>query len=151
MVHSMTPKAGLLSMMAAWVCRVPVRLHTFTGLVFPTSTGLKQKILIFTDRLTCACATHIVPEGEGVKNDLINYGITKKPLKVLGYGNVRGIDLKRFDPELPEVKADAEKIRKDGVFTFVSISRLVGDKGINELVEAFKRLQGEHQGGHRRP
>ena len=140
MVHSMTPKAGLLSMMAAWVCRVPVRLHTFTGLVFPTSTGLKQKILIFTDRLTCACATHIVPEGEGVKNDLINYGITKKPLKVLGYGNVRGIDLKRFDPELPEVKADAEKIRKDGVFTFVSISRLVGDKGINELVEAFKRL-----------
>ncbi|MBD5228360.1 MAG: glycosyltransferase family 4 protein [Bacteroidales bacterium] len=140
MVHSMTPKAGLLSMMAAWVCRVPVRLHTFTGLVFPTSTGLKQKILIFTDRLTCACATHIVPEGEGVKNDLINYGITKKPLKVLGYGNVRGIDLKRFDPELPEVKAEAEKIRKDGVFTFVSIGRLVGDKGINELVEAFKRL-----------
>ncbi|MBD5336256.1 MAG: glycosyltransferase family 4 protein [Bacteroides sp.] len=140
MVHSMTPKAGLLSMMAAWVCRVPVRLHTFTGLVFPTSTGLKQKILIFTDRLTCACATHIVPEGEGVKNDLINYGITKKPLKVLGYGNVRGIDLKRFDPELPEVKAEAEKIRKDGVFTFVSIGRLVGDKGINELVEAFKQV-----------
>ena len=140
MVHSMTPKAGLLSMMAAWVCRVPVRLHTFTGLVFPTSTGLKQKILIFTDRLTCACATHIVPEGEGVKNDLINYGITKKPLKVLGYGNVRGIDLNRFDPELPEVKAEAGKIRKDGVFTFVSIGRLVGDKGINELVEAFKQV-----------
>ncbi|MBD5227495.1 MAG: glycosyltransferase family 4 protein [Bacteroidales bacterium] len=140
MVHSMTPKAGLLSMMAAWVCRVPVRLHTFTGLVFPTSTGLKQKILIFTDRLTCACATHIVPEGEGVKNDLINYGITKKPLKVLGYGNVRGIDLKRFDPELPEVKAKAEKIRKEDVFTFIFIGRLVGDKGINELVEAFKRL-----------
>ena len=140
MVHSMTPKAGLLSMMAAWVCRVPVRLHTFTGLVFPTSTGLKQKILIFTDRVTCACATHIVPEGEGVKNDLINYGITKKPLKVLGYGNVRGIDLNRFDPELPEVKAEAGKIHKDGVFTFVSIGRLVGDKGINELVEAFKRL-----------
>ena len=138
MVHSMTPKAGLLSMMAAWVCRVPVRLHTFTGLVFPTSTGLKQKILIFTDRLTCACATHIVPEGEGVKNDLINYKITKKPMKVLGYGNVRGIDLKRFDPELPEVKAEAEKIRKEDVLTFIFIGRLVGDKGINELVEAFK-------------
>ena len=73
MVHSMTPKAGLLSMMAAWICRVPVRLHTFTGLVFPTATGIKKKILIFTDRLTCACATHIVPAGEGVKNDLINY------------------------------------------------------------------------------
>ncbi|MDE6509823.1 MAG: glycosyltransferase, partial [Muribaculaceae bacterium] len=55
MVHSITPKAGLLSMIAAWICRVPVRLHTFTGLVFPTATGLKQKILILTARLTCAC------------------------------------------------------------------------------------------------
>ena len=73
-----------------------------------------------------------------MKNDLINYGITKKPLKVLGYGNVRGIDLKRFDPELPEVKAEAEKILKEDVFTFIFIGRLVGDKGINELVEAFK-------------
>ena len=45
MVHSITPKAGLLSMIAAWICRVPVRLHTFTGLVFPTATGLKQRIL----------------------------------------------------------------------------------------------------------
>ena len=144
MVHSMTPKAGLLSMMAAWFCRVPVRLHTFTGLVFPTATGLKQKILIFTDRLTCACATHIVPEGEGVKNDLINYGITRKPLKVLGHGNVRGIDLAHYNPELPEVHAETAKLRKSGVFTFVFIGRLVRDKGINELVEAFVRLNKEN-------
>ncbi len=144
MVHSMTPKAGLLSMMAAWVARVPVRLHTFTGLVFPTATGLTQKILILTDRITCACATHIVPEGEGVKNDLINYRITRKPLKVLGHGSIRGIDLEYFNPELPEVQADAAKIRKPGVFTFVFVGRLVGDKGINELVEAFERLNTEY-------
>ena len=143
-VHSITPKAGLLSMMAAWVARVPVRLHTFTGLVFPTATGLTQKILILTDRITCACATHIVPEGEGVKNDLINYRITRKPLKVLGHGNVRGIDLDYYNPELPEVQADAAKIRKPGVFTFVFVGRLVGDKGINELVEAFERLNTEY-------
>lgn len=144
MVHSMTPKAGLLSMMAAWLTRVPVRVHTFTGLVFPTAKGLTQKILILTDRITCACATHVIPEGEGVKNDLINYRITKKPLKVLGHGNVRGIDLEHYNPELPEVKAEAAKIRKDGVFTFVFVGRLVGDKGINELVEAFERLNGEY-------
>lgn len=143
MVHSMTPKAGLLSMMAAWFCRVPVRVHTFTGLVFPTATGLTQKILILTDRITCACATHIVPEGEGVKNDLINYCITKKPLKVLGHGNVRGIDLAHYNPELPEVQADAAKIRKPGIFTFIFVGRLVRDKGINELVEAFERLNKE--------
>ena len=131
MVHSMTPKAGLLSMMAGWICRVPVRVHTFTGLVFPTSTGLKRQVLMLTDRITCACATNIIPEGEGVKRDLVNNNITKKPLKVLGHGNVMGIDLKRFDPELPEVKAETDKIRKPGVFTFISIGRLVHDKGIN--------------------
>lgn len=144
MVHSITPKAGLLSMMAAWVCRVPVRLHTFTGLVFPTATGLTQKILILTDRLTCACATHIVPEGEGVKNDLINYRITKKPLKVLGHGNVRGIDLDHYNPGLPEVQAEASKLRKPGIFTFIFVGRLVRDKGINELVEAFGQLNKEY-------
>lgn len=143
MVHSMTPKAGLLAMMAAWVCRVPVRLHTFTGLVFPTTTGLKQKILIFTDRLTCACATHIVPEGEGVKRDLVNYRITGKPMAVLGHGNVRGIDLERFNPQLPEVQVEVAKIRRQGVFTFLFVGRLVRDKGINELVEAFERLNKE--------
>lgn len=151
MVHSITPKAGLLSMMAAWICRIPVRLHTFTGLVFPTATGLKQKILIVTDRLTCLSATHIVPEGEGVKNDLINYKITKKPLKVLGHGNVRGIDLNHYNPELPEIQEEAANIRKntlsegsDTPFIFIFIGRLVRDKGINELVSAFSKLNKEN-------
>ena len=82
MVHSMTPKAGLLCMMAAKMAGVPVRVHTFTGLVWPTSTGLIRQILIWTDKLTCACATHVIPEGEGVKQDLQRC-ITRKPLKVL--------------------------------------------------------------------
>ena len=144
LVHSITPKAGLLSMIAAWSCRVPVRLHTFTGLLFPTASGLKQKILILTDRITCACATHIVPEGEGVKNDLINFHITKKPLRVLGFGNVRGINLKYYNPKLPEVKLEATKIRKDGIFTFIFVGRIVRDKGINELVAAFTRFNAEY-------
>ena len=70
MVHSMTPKAGMITMVAAWFARVPIRIHTFTGLVFPTSTGIKRRILMATDWLTCACATHIIPEGQGEKNDL---------------------------------------------------------------------------------
>ena len=188
MVHSMTPKAGLLCMMAAWLTRVPGRIHTFTGLVFPTSAGLKRRILMLTDAITCWCATHIIPEGEGVKNDLLNNGITRKPLKVLGYGNVRGVDMKRFDPkrfndnenllrvesgewrdssEVESIKNSSfktqhSKLQTDSKlytlrsalplctfrsknsklknFRFLFVGRIVRDKGMNELMAAFQRL-----------
>ena len=138
-VHSMTPKAGMICMVAAWLTRVPVRIHTFTGLVWPTATGLKRKILMMTDWLTCACATHVIPEGHGVLNDLKNGGITKKPMKVLGYGNVMGVDMEKFDPSRFTAKKDP------AVFTFVFVGRIVGDKGINELVQAFVKLHGLHK------
>lgn len=137
-VHSMTPKAGMTTMLAAWLARVPVRIHTFTGLVFPTSTGLKRRILMATDWLTCACATHVIPEGEGVKADLLRNHITKKPLRVLGYGNVKGIDLNHYNPPAFNVNKDKN------VFSFVFVGRLVGDKGVNELVQAFSRLNAEY-------
>jgi len=141
MVHSMTPKAGLLCMIAAWMTRVPVRVHTFTGLVFPTSIGLKRRILMMTDAITCACATHVIPEGEGVMIDLRNHGITKKPMKVLGYGNIKGIDLTHYSRR-PEVEVLAQKLKKEGVFTFVFIGRIARDKGINELCKAMSKLAG---------
>lgn len=139
MVHSITPKAGLLSMLAAWITRVPVRMHTFTGLVFPTATGKMQKLLIAMDRLTCFCATHINPEGEGVKRDLVNYNITSKPLHIIANGNVNGIDLEYFD-KTPEVVEKACSYKKEGTFTFCFVGRMVRDKGINELVHFFLRL-----------
>ena len=168
MVHSMTPKAGLVTMMAAWLARVPVRIHTFTGLVFPTSTGLKRRILMATDWLTCACATHVIPEGEGVKADLLNHGITHKPLKVLGYGNIKGVDLKYWSreavddnaqdtadslsemaqtpPLTPPLCERGGEVDAAAPFRFVFVGRIVGDKGINELVAAFKRLHDELPG-----
>ena len=139
MVHSLTPKAGLLAMMAAWICRVPVRIHMFTGLVFPTTSGLKQKILMATDSITCACATNILPEGKGVKKDLEHFRITSKPLQIIGNGNINGIDLEFFD-RTPEVMEQAEKYRKEEVVTFCFVGRIVRDKGMNELVAAFQRL-----------
>ena len=138
-VHSMTPKAGMLCMVAAWLTRVPVRVHTFTGLVFPTSTGIKRRILMATDWLTCACATHVIPEGEGVKSDLLKNGITRKPLRVLGYGNVRGVHMERFSRR-PEVMRMVTQISQETrKFTFLFVGRIVRDKGINELVSAFVR------------
>ncbi len=139
MVHSMTPKAGLLCMIASWLARVPVRVHTFTGLVFPTAKGLTRRLLMTTDWLTCACATHVIPEGQGVLNDLKNNGITSKPMKVLGYGNVMGVNMKRFSRR-PEVMEKAVLLQQKSVFTFVFVGRIVGDKGINELVQAFTAL-----------
>ena len=139
MVHSMTPKAGLLCMLASWLARVPVRVHTFTGLVFPTAKGLTRRLLMTTDWLTCACATHVIPEGQGVLNDLKNNGITSKPMKVLGYGNVMGVNMKRFSRR-PEVMEKAALLQQKSVFTFVFVGRIVGDKGINELVQAFTAL-----------
>ena len=138
MVHSMTPKAGLLCMLAAWVARVPRRVHTFTGLIWPTASGLSRKILMVTDWLTCTCATHVIPEGQGVLDDLQRY-ITKKPMRVLGYGNVLGVDMVKFSRR-PEVIEQANVLRKEGMFTFIFVGRIVGDKGINELVMAFCKL-----------
>lgn len=141
-VHSMTPKAGMICMVAAWVTRVPRRVHTFTGLVWPTATGSTRKILMATDWLTCACATHIIPEGKGVMNDLQH--ISHKPMKVLGYGNVRGVDMDYWR----KTNASSNKLReiqRDDVFTFIFVGRIVRDKGINELIAAFDKLSHEHK------
>ena len=138
MVHSMTPKAGLLCMLAAKMAHVPVRVHTFTGLVWSTAKGLKRRILMLTDWLTCACATHVIPEGEGVKADLQHH-ITRKPMKVLGYGNVKGVDMERFSLR-PEIVYAAKGLRSRNLFTFLYVGRIVSDKGVNELVDAFGKL-----------
>ncbi len=131
MVHSMTPKAGLLCMVAGWMTGVPVRVHTFTGLVWPTAQGLSRRILMLTDKLTCMCATHIVPEGEGVKADLERC-ITKKKMKVLGFGNVRGINMDEWKRRVERVEGQ--------MLTFVFVGRIVRDKGVDELVAAFVKL-----------
>ncbi|WP_299799153.1 glycosyltransferase family 4 protein [uncultured Maribacter sp.] len=148
MVHSITPKAGLLSMVAAYFARVPVRAHTFTGLIFPTQTGFLKKLLLLFDKIICNFATHVYPEGNGVKNDLLQYKVTKKPLKIIANGNVNGKDLAYFDPLLfseESILAEKESLGiTDKDFVFIFIGRLVNDKGMNELVDAFYQLVQKH-------
>lgn len=146
-VHSITPKAGLLSMTAAYFAGVPIRIHTFTGLIFPTRSGSMQKLLIMMDKILCQFATNIFPEGEGVKKDLLHYKITKKFLKVLANGNLNGIDTKYFDKNSIN-EFDKQNLRnqiniKITDFVFIFVGRLVADKGINELVTAFTKLSEE--------
>lgn len=144
MVHTMTPKAGLLGMLAARMAGVPVRVHTFTGLLFPTARGLRRRLLLTTDRITCAAATHIIPEGEGVRADLIAARVTRKPLRVLGHGNVKGVDLAHFTPT-PQLREEAAALRQrfgiaPGEKTLIFVGRLVRDKGLRELAQAVKGL-----------
>lgn len=140
-VHSITPKAGLLSMLAAKMAGVPIRIHTFTGLIFPTKQGILKKTLIAMDRLLCWAATTIIPEGNGVKKDLIDFNITSKPLEVLANGNVNGIDTDYFASEVISTSQKTSLQKKLNIhptdYVFVFVGRLVGDKGINELVKAF--------------
>lgn len=141
-IHSYTPKAGMVAMISAWLCRIPVRIHTFTGLIFPTSSGAKKKMLILIDRLICLCATRIVPEGEGVKNDLLVNKITTKKLDVIGFGNIAGVDTDYYSrlscPSSNSLEKSLGLTRESFVFCFVG--RLNNDKGLYELVEAFQLL-----------
>ncbi len=148
-VHSITPKAGLISMIAGYFANVPIRIHTFTGLIFPTKKGFSKRLLIVMDKILCRFATNIYPEGQGVKNDLIQYEITKKPLKILAFGNVNGVDVNYFNPQIFSEEQNLTlmqslNIKKDD-FVFIFVGRLVSDKGINELVFAFKSFQEEYQ------
>ena len=144
-VHANTPKASLLGMVAAWICRVPHRIYTVTGLRFETSTGFMRWLLKTMERITCACATKVIPEGQGVWKTLYREHITSKPMAVLHNGNINGIDLKHFD-RTPEVVEQAKRIQVEvgGSFTYLFVGRLVRDKGITELVDAFERVHIEH-------
>jgi len=144
-IHSYTPKAGLIAMLAGMLCRVPVRVHTFTGLLFPSASGLRRRLLAGADRLICACATQVIPEGFGVKHDLKEAHITAKPLRVIGHGNIAGVDTLYFHPraigtrEASRTLADRLGLTGDD-FIFSYAGRLNRDKGLDELVAAFRRL-----------
>lgn len=142
-VHANTPKASLLAMAAARLAGVPHRIYTVTGLRFETQTGNFRKLLIIMEKITCYCATKIIPEGEGVKKTLISNRITNKPLHVILNGNINGINTTYYN-RTNQVQLLSSKIKIDNLFTFCFIGRIVKDKGINELVFAFIKLYQKH-------
>ncbi|MCH5181468.1 MAG: glycosyltransferase family 4 protein [Prevotellaceae bacterium] len=141
-VHANTPKGSLLAMMAAFVCRVPHRIYLVTGFRFETTHGLLRFVLKTMERITCLCANKVVPESDGVARLLRSEHITWRPLKKTHNGNINGVDLAYFS-RTPEVEDAARALRSEA-FTFIFIGRIVRDKGVNELVEAFVRLHAEN-------
>lgn len=141
-VHSHTPKAGTLGMIAAWLCRVPVRMHTVAGLPLLETKGSKRALLNFVEKVTYACATKVYPNSFNLKEIIIQNKYCKPgKLKVIGNGSSNGINTLYFSKEaIPQSALD--KIRKEfelksDDFVFIFIGRQVKDKGINELVRAF--------------
>lgn len=146
--HSYTPKAGFITAISSFLCMVPHRIHTFTGLVFPTEHGVKNKLLLNVDRLICSLSSYIVPEGYGVKKDLSKFNVTKKPLNVIGSGNVAGVNAEHYSPRNTCINFEqidhevVEEIRKKFVYCF--IGRITREKGVQELVESFCLLAKKH-------
>jgi glycosyltransferase involved in cell wall biosynthesis len=148
-VHSHTPKAGTLGMLAAKLAGVPHRLHTIAGLPLLEATGGKRKLLNAVEKATYACATHIYPNSFGLKEIIIQEQFCKpNKLKVLGNGSSNGIDTAYFNPENFSAQQNQNLKNTLGIhendFVFIFVGRLVGDKGINELLAAFKKAANQN-------
>ncbi len=147
-VHTHTPKAGIVGMVAAWICRVPHRLHTVAGLPVMEAVGNKKKILLLVEKLTYFCATKVYINSYGLQDYILeNRLASKDKLKIIGYGSSNGIDTNHFD-RTDEVVSQSEEIEEKynlkNKFVFCFVGRVVKDKGINELLYAFNRLSNEY-------
>ena len=145
-VHTHTPKAGLLGMMAAKICGVKLRIHTVAGMPLMVNTGAKLHLLKFIEKLTYASANYVWPNSfsllDYIKKN--NFTSTKK-LNIINQGSSNGIDLKRFsknnlDSKIIEEIKNTIGYNEKNIY-LLSIGRLVKDKGIVELVNVFKKLQ----------
>jgi glycosyltransferase involved in cell wall biosynthesis len=149
-VHTHTPKAGIVGMLSAWLARVPWRLHTVAGLPLLETGGLKRKLLDFVEKITYACATNVYPNSFKLNEIIVrnNYIRNANKLKVIANGSSNGINILYFNPECC-ANTEKEKLRSELKiaklnFIFLFVGRLVKDKGINELIGAFKEVHKKH-------
>lgn len=143
-----TPKGGLLAMIAGRICSVRKRIYFRHGLVYETSHGFKRFVLKTVDRLASACATKIVCVSPSVLERSISDKLAPaKKQTILKDGTCNGVDtVGQFNPEKVDREAVAALRKKYGIgkddFVIGYSGRLVRDKGVIELVEAFDRLSG---------
>lgn len=149
-VHSHTPKAGIIGMLGGMLAGVPVRLHTVAGLPLMETTGVTRQILDVVEKLTYACATKVYPNSTVLKDFILQSGFcSPEKVTVIGNGSSNGINTQFFSAEALE-QSQVQQLRQElGIqpddFVFLFIGRLVKDKGVRELVSAFKALQTRHR------
>lgn len=141
-VHSVTPKAGLLAMMGACLARVPVRVHTFTGQIWATRQGPIRWLLRAMDQLLARCATVLLVDSPSQRDFLVaQHVVALSRLHVLGQGSIAGVDAARFAPQ-PGWRAQirAELAVSEDALLLLYIGRMQRDKGLVELCQSFARL-----------
>ena len=150
-VHSIMPKSGLLTALAGFICRVPVRMHTFTGQVWATRKGLFRRIYYLVDRIVHALNTLCLTDSPSQSKFLYANGFTHRaqPLPVLANGSLSGVDLERFDSA--SLKDQVAELRRelgvqDSEFVFAYIARKSRDKGAFDLLQAFEMVVKENSG-----
>lgn len=141
-VHTLTPKAGLLGMLAAWLARVPVRVHTFTGQVWVTRKGAMRFLLKLADKCTASLATDVLVDSPSQRSFLIEQGVVRgEHSAVLGAGSICGVDTKRFCPSdsVRHVVRDELGVSTN-TLVCLYLGRLNPDKGVLDLARAFAKV-----------
>ncbi len=143
-VHASTPKAGLLGMLAAKVCKVRHRLYLIRGLRLETSVGFQRRLLLFCERTAIRCAHRVFCVSPSLKERCLKLGLSKgKPLAVVGPGSSNGVDVGRFRPRTKGESESAQLREALGISPPAPVvgfvGRLTGDKGIGDLLEAMER------------
>ena len=146
LVHSVSPKAGLLCAIAAWIVRVPNRLHTFTGQVWVTKKGVSRWLLRLLDKIIVTLNTNILVDSFSQQDFLTKENVlSRKSSIVLGSGSISGVDINRFKPSKVHRKLIRKQLNiKDDCLIFLFVGRLKREKGMFELVEAFKNICKNH-------
>lgn len=141
-VHSVTPKAGLLAMLAGFLARTPVRIHWFTGQVWVTRRGVVRALLKNMDRLLAVLATHLLADSPSQREFLVHEKIVRAGgITVIAQGSICGVDTQRFCPDAVR----RERVRESfGIpaeaLLVLFLGRLNGDKGLYEMAQAMRLL-----------
>jgi glycosyltransferase involved in cell wall biosynthesis len=145
LIQSITPKAGLLSLLAAWVCGIPIRVHVFTGQVWVTKSGFSRWYLKSFDRLIAMLATSLLADSPSQMKFLIAEGVTReKDIAVLADGSICGVDALRFKPnEKAKMKVRSQMGIPEEAIVALFMGRLKKDKGVLDLALVFGKLDSE--------
>ena len=142
-VHTHTPKAGLLGMCAAWICGVEIRLHTVAGLPLMEKKGLLLKLLVLMERLTYWFSTSVYPNSAGLLEFIHKNISTDSKIKIIGRGTSNGINLDHFSPEQVSQHDQNTLVSNYNLkdkLVFLFVGRVVKDKGVEEAVNSFVLL-----------